>query len=104
MAPLVASSTKLVVTPGELVRGGPRWPLASTPTLAQLKARNVSIAYGPYPAKPNAPTNFIIQDNVGNLIQFFGKSVRCPTPMLECRPSAATAFTASHRRLPCRSG
>jgi catechol 2,3-dioxygenase-like lactoylglutathione lyase family enzyme len=42
-------------------------------TLAELKARNVTIAYGPYPAKPNAPANFIIQDDAGNLIQFFGK-------------------------------
>jgi hypothetical protein len=42
-------------------------------TLAELKARNVPIAFGPYPAKPNAPANFIIRDNAGNLIQFFGK-------------------------------
>jgi extradiol dioxygenase family protein len=42
-------------------------------TLAELKARNVPIAYGPYPAKPNAMANFIIRDNAGNLIQFFGK-------------------------------
>ena len=42
-------------------------------TLAQMKARNVPIAFGPYPAKPNAMANFIIKDNAGNLIQFFGK-------------------------------
>jgi catechol 2,3-dioxygenase-like lactoylglutathione lyase family enzyme len=42
-------------------------------TLAQLKARNVHIAYGPYPARAKAMANFIIQDNAGNLIQFFGK-------------------------------
>jgi catechol 2,3-dioxygenase-like lactoylglutathione lyase family enzyme len=42
-------------------------------TLAELKARNVPIAFGPYPAKPNAMANFIIHDNAGNLIQFFGK-------------------------------
>jgi hypothetical protein len=42
-------------------------------TLAELKARNVPIAYGPYPAKPNAPANFIIRDNSFNLLQFFGK-------------------------------
>jgi catechol 2,3-dioxygenase-like lactoylglutathione lyase family enzyme len=42
-------------------------------TLAAVKARKVPIAYGPYPAKPNAPANFIIRDNAGNLIQFFGK-------------------------------
>jgi hypothetical protein len=27
-------------------------------TLAKLKARNVTIAYGPYPAKPNANGQF----------------------------------------------
>jgi catechol 2,3-dioxygenase-like lactoylglutathione lyase family enzyme len=42
-------------------------------TLAELKARNVPIAFGPYPAKPNAMANFIIKDNAGNLLQFFGK-------------------------------
>jgi catechol 2,3-dioxygenase-like lactoylglutathione lyase family enzyme len=42
-------------------------------TLAVLKARNVQIAYGPYPARANAMSNFIIKDNAGNLIQFFGK-------------------------------
>jgi hypothetical protein len=42
-------------------------------TLAVLKARNVQIAYGPYPAKADAMGNFIIKDNAGNLIQFFGK-------------------------------
>jgi catechol 2,3-dioxygenase-like lactoylglutathione lyase family enzyme len=41
--------------------------------LAMLKARNVEIAYGPFPAKENAMKNFIIKDNSGNLIQFFGK-------------------------------
>ena len=42
-------------------------------TLAVLKARNVQIAYGPYPARANSMSNFIIKDNAGNLIQFFGK-------------------------------
>jgi hypothetical protein len=42
-------------------------------TLAALKARNVQIAYGPYPARGNSMSNFIIKDNSGNLIQFFGK-------------------------------
>jgi catechol 2,3-dioxygenase-like lactoylglutathione lyase family enzyme len=42
-------------------------------TLAELKARNVEIAYGPYPARANAMSNFIIKDNAGNLIQFFAK-------------------------------
>ena len=42
-------------------------------TLEELKARNVQIAYGPYPARNGAMANFIIKDNAGNLIQFFGK-------------------------------
>ena len=42
-------------------------------TLAMLKARNVEIAYGPFPAKENAMKNVIIRDNAGNLIQVFGK-------------------------------
>jgi catechol 2,3-dioxygenase-like lactoylglutathione lyase family enzyme len=42
-------------------------------TLAELKDRNVPIAYGPYPARANAMANFVIKDNAGNLIQFFGK-------------------------------
>jgi hypothetical protein len=39
----------------------------------QLKAQNVQIAFGPYPAKAEAMSNFIIKDNAGYLIQFFGK-------------------------------
>jgi hypothetical protein len=42
-------------------------------TLAELKKRSVRIAYGPFAARDNAMANFIIEDNVGNLIQFFGK-------------------------------
>jgi hypothetical protein len=42
-------------------------------TLTELKARNVQIAFGPYPPKAGAMANFIIKDNAGNLIQFFGK-------------------------------
>jgi catechol-2,3-dioxygenase len=42
-------------------------------TLTALKSRNVEIAFGPFPAKANAMSNFIIADNAGNLIQFFGK-------------------------------
>jgi catechol 2,3-dioxygenase-like lactoylglutathione lyase family enzyme len=42
-------------------------------TLKTLQARNVQIAYGPYPAKENAMKNVIIRDNAGNLIQLFGK-------------------------------
>ena len=42
-------------------------------TVAVLKARDVQIAYGPYAARGNSMSNFIIKDNSGNLIQFFGK-------------------------------
>lgn len=42
-------------------------------TLVTLKARNVKIAYGPYPARANQRANVIIEDNAGNLIQLFGK-------------------------------
>jgi len=41
--------------------------------LAMLKARNVPIAFGPFPAGPNQRANAIIRDNAGNLIQVFGK-------------------------------
>lgn len=41
--------------------------------LASFKARNVAIAYGPYAAKEGRRANLIIEDNSGNLIQFFGK-------------------------------
>ena len=44
-------------------------------TLATLKARQVEIAYGPYPARANQRANVIVKDNAGNLLQFFGKSV-----------------------------
>lgn len=40
---------------------------------ATLKERNVAIAFGPYPATAEQRANLIIQDNEGNLIQFFGK-------------------------------
>jgi catechol 2,3-dioxygenase-like lactoylglutathione lyase family enzyme len=42
-------------------------------TLALLKQRGVKIAYGPFPAKPNQRAYVIIEDNAGNLIQFFGQ-------------------------------
>ena len=42
-------------------------------TLATLRARQVPIAFGPYPAKPGAMANAIVRDNAGNLIQFFGR-------------------------------
>ena len=42
-------------------------------TVATLRARNVEIAYGPFPARERQRANVIIKDNSGNLIQFFGK-------------------------------
>ena len=42
-------------------------------TLATLRQRNVQVAFGPYPASANQRANVIIQDNAGNLIQFFGR-------------------------------
>jgi catechol 2,3-dioxygenase-like lactoylglutathione lyase family enzyme len=41
-------------------------------TLAMLKARGVPIAFGPFPAKDGRRANFIVRDNAGNLLQFFG--------------------------------
>jgi catechol 2,3-dioxygenase-like lactoylglutathione lyase family enzyme len=41
-------------------------------TLAMLKARNVEIAFGPYPKRQGQRANVIVRDNAGNLIQFFG--------------------------------
>jgi catechol 2,3-dioxygenase-like lactoylglutathione lyase family enzyme len=41
--------------------------------VAILRERNVTIAFGPYPATTEQRANVIIQDNEGNLIQFFGK-------------------------------
>jgi hypothetical protein len=42
-------------------------------TLAMLKAREVEIAFGPYPARSGQRANVIVKDNAGNLIQFFGR-------------------------------
>jgi hypothetical protein len=43
-------------------------------TLEMLRARNVSTLMGPFQAHdPTGLRNFIIKDNAGNLIQFFGK-------------------------------
>ncbi|MBC7877838.1 MAG: VOC family protein [Anaerolineales bacterium] len=42
-------------------------------TVAILKERNVTITFGPFPATVEQRANVIIQDNEGNLIQFFGK-------------------------------
>jgi len=41
--------------------------------LSLLKARNVPIAFGPFPAGPKQRANAMIRDNAGNLIQVFGK-------------------------------
>jgi catechol 2,3-dioxygenase-like lactoylglutathione lyase family enzyme len=43
--------------------------------LAVIRARNVPIAFGPYPARADQRANVIIQDNDGNLIQFFGQAL-----------------------------
>ena len=40
--------------------------------LAELRARGVEIAMGPWPARADQPANVIIKDNAGNLIQIFG--------------------------------
>jgi catechol 2,3-dioxygenase-like lactoylglutathione lyase family enzyme len=40
--------------------------------LARLRARQARIAFGPYPARPDQRANVIVEDNAGNLIQFFG--------------------------------
>ena len=42
-------------------------------TVEILKERNVSIAFGPFPATAEQRANLIIRANAGNLIQFFGK-------------------------------
>ena len=36
----------------------------------QLRARGITIAYGPFPARENQRANLIIRDGEGNLIQF----------------------------------
>ena len=43
-------------------------------TVARLRARNVPIKMGPFPANDSTGLkNIIIEDNSGNLIQFFGE-------------------------------
>ena len=42
-------------------------------TVNALKARGVPIAIGPFPARDKIRANFLIRDNAGNLIQFFGR-------------------------------
>ena len=41
-------------------------------TVATLRARDVAIAFGPFPASATQRANVIIRDNAGNPIQFFG--------------------------------
>lgn len=41
-------------------------------TVAMLRAQQVDIAFGPYPAHDHQRANVIVRDNAGNLIQFFG--------------------------------
>jgi catechol 2,3-dioxygenase-like lactoylglutathione lyase family enzyme len=40
--------------------------------IAELRARNVPIAIGPFPARADQRANAIIRDNEGNYIQLFG--------------------------------
>ena len=40
--------------------------------IAELRARGVTIAFGPFPANGNQKANAIIRDNAGNLLQVFG--------------------------------
>ena len=55
-----------------LMKGG--WIVSDFDSaVAQLRARNIPIAYGPFPSRPNAPANLIVRDNEGNLIQLFGR-------------------------------
>ena len=41
--------------------------------LTTLRQRQVPIALGPFPARADQRANFIIRDNAGNMLQFFGK-------------------------------
>jgi len=41
--------------------------------VAELRARGVEIAFGPFPASAQQRANVLIRDNSGNLIQLFGK-------------------------------
>lgn len=38
----------------------------------ELRARGVTIAFGPFPAQNGQRANVLIRDNAGNLIQIFG--------------------------------
>jgi catechol 2,3-dioxygenase-like lactoylglutathione lyase family enzyme len=44
--------------------------------IASLRARDVPIALGPFPARKEQRANAIIRDNSGNLIQLFGDFAR----------------------------
>jgi catechol 2,3-dioxygenase-like lactoylglutathione lyase family enzyme len=41
--------------------------------VAELRARGVDVAYGPFPASDTQKANVILRDNSGNLIQVFGR-------------------------------
>ena len=41
--------------------------------VAMLRARDVPILFGPFPATAQQPANLIIEDNEANLIQFIGQ-------------------------------
>lgn len=40
--------------------------------VSELRARGVTIAFGPFPAQNGQRANVLIRDNAGNLIQVFG--------------------------------
>ena len=42
-------------------------------TVARLRERHVTFAFGPYPARPGQRANVILEDNAGNLLQIFGQ-------------------------------
>ena len=42
-------------------------------TMEALRAKNVAIAYGPFPERPDQKANVIIKDNAGNLIQIIAR-------------------------------
>jgi len=42
-------------------------------TLETLRARGVTIAYGPFPSRPDQKANVIIKDNAGNFVQIVAR-------------------------------
>ena len=42
-------------------------------TVEQLRAKGVTIAFGPFPANGNQKANVVIRDNSGNLLQIIGE-------------------------------